>query len=136
MSAEGVLSPWLPDRQPTWTDVLVGVFAVGWVIVELRGEPLSWAWFAVGFLSFLVAGGPAARSSIGQVVGDWFRAIGPAGRGIVILLFAIGVWVTYATFDVPSRPVTSFTVGLMCAIPLFVFAQVLVAGRPEGWGIG
>ena len=136
MSAEEVLSLWLPDRQPTWTDVLVGVFAVVWIFVELRSEPLSWAWFTVGFLSFLVAGGPVARSAIGQSVGDWFRTIGPTGRILVILLFAIAVWAIYATFDVPRRPVTSFTVGLMCAIPLFVFAHVLVAGRPEGWGIG
>ena len=136
MAPEEVLSPWLPDRRPTWTDVLVGVFAVVWAIVELSVEPLSWAWVTVGSLSFLVAGGPVARSAIGQSVGDWFRAIGPTGRGLAILLFAIAVWAIYATFDVPSRPVTSFTVGLMCAIPLFVFAHVLVAGRPEGWGIG
>lgn len=136
MVAEEVLSSWVPDRQPTWTDVLVSMFAIGRVTIELRSEPLSGAWFTVGFLSFLVAGGPVARSAIGRSVGDWFRAIGPTGRGLVILLFAIAVWATYARFDVPSRPVTSFTVGLMCAIPLFVFAHVRVAGRPEGWGIG
>ncbi|WP_152041725.1 hypothetical protein [Salinigranum salinum] len=106
------------------------------MIVELRDDALSWAWFTVGFISFLVAGGPVTRSIIGQSVGDWFRAIDPTDRGLVVLLFAIVVWAIYARFDVPSRPITSFTVGLMCAIGLLVLTHVLIAGRPERWGVG
>lgn len=93
----------------------------------LRQESLRWSWVAVGFVTFFVATGPVADSPVGQLIGDWFRAIGRRGRAAVIVLFAI------AADALPDHPLESVGVGLVCAAPLFVGLYVLTAGQPDGW---
>lgn len=63
------LSAYFPDRQPTWTDVLIGVL-IGIDIGSdvLTPASLSWPATVTGFLSFSVALGPGARSSFGRQI--------------------------------------------------------------------
>lgn len=133
MAVTRVLSTWVPDRQPTWTDVLMGVLAVFWWPINILGEPLLWSWVAVGFVALVVAAGPGANSTPGKELGHWFRSIGVAGRAAVIVLFIISFWVVQATFHVPPRPVISLGTGIISAIPVIVAAHLLIAGRPTGW---
>jgi len=133
MAVKRVLSTWTPDRQPTWTDALIGLLAVFWLPINILGEPLLWSWVAVGFVMFVVAAGPGANSAPGEKIGHWFRSIGVAGRATVIVLFIITFWVVETTFAIPPRPVVSFGTGGISAIPLVVAAHLLIAGRPTGW---
>ena len=133
MAVTRVLSTWTPDRQPTWTDVLMGVLAVFWLPLNILGEPLLWSWVAVGFVALVVAAGPGTNSAPGKELGHWFGSIGVAGRATVIVLFIISFWVVQATLDVPSRLVVSLGTGVISAIPLVVAAHLLIAGRPTGW---
>lgn len=134
-SVKGVLSAWLPDRQPTWIDLIVGISAVCWVIVRTQRTSLSWSWVAIGFVAYLTSAGPVANSAIGHSVGRWFRSIGFAGRATVIGLFAISVWAVDSAFDVPKQPVTSFVGGMMCGIALSIVLYLSMIGRPKGWGV-
>ena len=133
MAVIRVLSTWTPDRQPTWTDVLMGVLAVFWVPLNILGEPLLWSWVGVGFVALVVAAGPGANSTPGTKLGHWFSSIGVAGRAAVIVLFIISFWAVQATSDVPSRLVVSLGTGVISAIPLIVAAHLLIDGRPVGW---
>jgi hypothetical protein len=133
MAVKRVLSTWTPDRQPTWTDVLMGVLAVSWLPFNILGEPLLWSWVAVGFVTLVVAAGPGANSTPGKELGQWFRSIGVAGRATVLVLFIISFWIVQTTFAVPYLPVLSFGAGIISAIPLVVAAHLLIAGHPTGW---
>jgi hypothetical protein len=111
----------------------MGVFAVFWLTINASGEPLSWSWVAVGFVTVVVGAGPGSNSLPGEVLGHWFRSIGVAGRAAVIVLFMFGFWVVQTTFEIPPRPVVSLGTGVIGAIPLIVAVHLLIAGRPTGW---
>jgi hypothetical protein len=111
----------------------MGVLAVFWLPLNILGEPLVWSWVAVGFVALVVAAGPGANSTPGTELGHWFRSIGVAGRVTVILLFILGFWVVQTTFTLPPRLVISLGTGIISAIPLYVVAHLLIAGRPTGW---
>jgi hypothetical protein len=113
----------------------MGVLAVCWLPLNIFSEPLLWSWVAVGFVALVVAAGPGANSTPGKKLGHWFRSIGVAGRATVIILFFISFWVVRTTFTIPARLVVSFGAGIISAIPLYVVAHLLIAGRPTGWRV-
>lgn len=129
-----VVGAWFPDRPPTWIDVLVGAFAVGWVAFELVvDDPVVPAWLAVGFLAFVLAVGPVANSAVGARIGAWFRGIGVLGRATVIVGFAVAVVVVRSRVDVPDAAVTSFAGGIIGGVALLVALHLLQARTVEGW---
>ncbi|EFW90819.1 hypothetical protein ZOD2009_16773 [Haladaptatus paucihalophilus DX253] len=128
------VSEWFPDRPPTWMEV--ASTALMWIPLVINLSPLdsiSWTWGAIGFVSFAVAMGPARNTSFGQRVGEWFGDIGVAGRGTVIIAFAIVVWWTMFTVDIPTVTVNSYVAGAWTTITLYTLAYLVDAGEIDGW---
>lgn len=89
----GVLdaSSYFPERPPTWLEVGLTVLVAGTVAGKLlRGAVVSWPALGVGFAVFALALGPGTQSALGARVGQWFRAIGTAARGALIVLCIVG----------------------------------------------
>lgn len=128
------LRRYLPDRPPTWTEVIIGVFvALSTVPDLLTPSRPSWPAAILGFLAFAIALGPAARSRPGIRVGRWFRNIGATGRLVVISVFAIVVAVAYTSGVVPMAPLRDAATGGLAAILLYLVAHVLAAREVSGW---
>ncbi len=129
-----VLQRWVPDRTPTWTDVLVACLVLVWIPVNLASlETIYWGRMAIGFVVGVISLGPVAASPIGRRIGTWFREIGATGRAIAIVLFAVAVLITGQRVDVPSEHVTSAVGGFMLALLGFTFAHVALADEISGW---
>jgi hypothetical protein len=129
-----IVSNWFPDRPPTWMEVVST--ALMWIPLAITLSPfdsISWTWAVVGFVSFAVAMGPARNTTLGRRVGEWFGNISVAGRGTVIVVFAIIVWWTMFTVDVPTVPVNSYVAGAWVAITLYTLAYLADAGEIDGW---
>lgn len=124
--APGDPPAWLPLRRPTWVDVLVGAFAVYWLAVDWEPvRPTPWPWIGVGFVTFLVAVGPAARSRAGRRAGEWFRDVGLVGRAAAILLFAFALWRVEATVGLPRAPTNGIAAGIMAGALVSVVLSLL-----------
>jgi hypothetical protein len=118
-------STWLPDRPPTWADLLVTGFVV-WLGVE--GPPLrtvAWPLVAVGFVSTAVLLGPIANSSFGTRVGQWFEAVGTWVRTFLLSSFAVGVWIIEWVADVPVVPIRIVVTGSMVMHVVYFLVLVL-----------
>lgn len=128
---------WLPDHEPTWTEILVGLVAVIWLADEVvLASMISWPWLALGFGLNLIAIGPIAQSSIGARIGTWFRDIGVAGRLLALVLFALVVWTAEYAVDLPAVPVTSAVGGMMVAVLVYIIANVATSGGVGGLRAG
>lgn len=128
-------SLWLPDRVPTWADVVLAVLIAFEVWTEIRpGEPFSWPHAAVGFVAALVAMGPGTETRVGKAVGRWFRRIGTLGRGVAILLYFVGLFVVFETVGTPPEgPTTGFVMGFLSAAGLLIVVHVASAREVNGW---
>ena len=127
------LSAFFPDRQPTWTEVIIGVL-IGIDIGPdvLAPASLSWPAAVTGFLAFSVALGPGARSSFGRQIGQRFRSIGVTGRVAVIVLFAVTVGVVTRFDMVPSALIADVATGGLLATLLYLVTYLICAGGVSG----
>lgn len=66
--------------------------------------------------------GLGPRTRVGRAVGQWFRAIGVAGRLVVIVLAAALIWNGMAVFESDPVVVSSYLVG---AIPSILVVEAL-----------
>lgn len=127
------LAGWIPDRSPTWIEVIIIASVVVQVPVVLTGnEPVSTLAVALGFFVTVVAVGPVAHSSVGKVVGRWFRDIGKRGRATAIVAYAVGVWITNTVVGIPVE-VFHAGFGSLLAGAVFMLAHVLTARTVSGW---
>ncbi|WP_293029355.1 hypothetical protein [Natronococcus sp.] len=115
---------WSPEGAPTRRQLVGSALIVALATLNLWviGSVL-WLWVGVGFVSFAAATGPIAASSVGFRVGAWFRAIGYAGRAIVIVAFAAAVWISVYVLDVPAGPLVSFGNGGLLGVSAIVFLE-------------
>ena len=112
--ASDAASHWSRDGTSNRWHLALGALVAGWAIVTLYvAETVAWGAVAVGFVTFAIAAGPVAASSIGSRVGAWFRGIGYAGRAAVIVGFAVAIWGLVPLVDVSAVRVTGFGVGGM-----------------------
>ncbi|ERH07479.1 MAG: hypothetical protein J07HN4v3_03120 [Halonotius sp. J07HN4] len=128
------LSAYFPDRQPTWTEVVIGVL-IGIDIGPnvLPPASLSWPAAVTGFLAFSVALGPGANSSFGQQIGQWWRGIGVT-RGIgAIVLFAVTAGVVTRFDAVPNALIVDAATGGLLATLLYLIAYIVRARGVSGW---
>lgn len=134
MSDQFGLSRYLPDRAPTWTEVVIGAF-IALSIVPSFLPPSRPALPAaiIGFLAFAIALGPGARSSLGARIGRWFRDIGATGRLAVILGFAAAVAVVGVSGAVPMAPLRDAATGGLAAVLLYLTAHLVAAKEISGW---
>ncbi len=123
----------LPERTPTWSDIVLTVFAIMQVGLLTRIVDVSWPAFALGAALFAALFGPVAASTIGERVNQWADSIGKRGRGLVIVLFAVLVWIGANTLPVSAAVVTSFGSGGFVAVALIVALQLLTAREVDGW---
>jgi len=123
----------LPERTPTWTDLVLTVAALAQVGLFTRTVEISWPAFALGVALFAVGGGPVAASPGGTRVNQWSDSIGKRGRGLVIVLFAVLVWIGANTLPVSAAVVTSLGSGGLVAVAVLVGVQLLTAREIDGW---
>ncbi|WP_135302260.1 hypothetical protein [Haloarcula amylovorans] len=132
-----MVSDWLPDSPPTWDDVIVTVLAVVWLSLTFSGlDTISWTALAAGIGIVVVVAGPVAHSTLSERISARVPALGPAGRAVGIVLFAVAVWFVAPMVDVPAHLVTSFCGGGMLALAVLVALQAVYAGEVSGWRIG
>jgi hypothetical protein len=128
------VSNWFPDRPPTWMEVgIVVLFGISTAMDLYPYDEISWTWVAVGFVLCGFGMGPAGTTSLGKRFGQWFRGIGVAGRTVAIVLFAVVVWWTMFTIDIPSAKVDSFVAGMCLSLVAFLLAYLADAGEIDGW---
>lgn len=128
------VSNWFPDRPPTWMEVVPT--ALMWIPLAISLSPfdsISWTWGAVGFVLCGFGMGPAGTTSLGKRFGQWFRDIGVAGRTVSIVFFAVGVWWTMFTVDIPTVPVNSYVAGMCLSLVASLLAYLADAGEIDGW---
>lgn len=123
----------LPERTPTWSDLVLTVFAVAQVGLFTRTVEVSWPAFALGAALFAVVFGPVAASPAGERVNEWVDSIGKRGRGLGIILFAVLGWIGANTLPISSAVVTSLGSGGFVAVAVIVGVQLLTAREVDGW---
>jgi len=128
-----ILSTYVPDRPPTWTEVGIAVLVVGMIAPSFVVRELLWSAVAVGFVLFALAVGPVANTLFGRRVGDWFRAIGLSGRTTVIVLFIGLVAVVAGTLPDLMMLLADVAYGGLAALVLYTTLHLLVAGEISGW---
>lgn len=125
---------WFPDRPPAWSEVLVIVIAVGWLVVAIVTQRrISWAAAAAGFLATAVAIGPLANSQLGSRIGEVVVSIGILGRLFAISLVFLGWWLVALTVEMPGPLVSSIAHGAMAAVALYGLIHVALARDIDGW---
>lgn len=134
MPSRTPLSALFPDRTPTWTDVLVGLLALAWIPLQLRGRgsiaPLP---AALGFVAVLTLLGPVAATSVGRRAERRFRETDPVVRAMLVLVLLVPLLAALRLTDPPSAAVVGGAVGGMVGIAAFVLLHVLHAGEVSGW---
>ncbi|UPW01207.1 hypothetical protein M0R88_03660 [Halorussus gelatinilyticus] len=98
-------------RSLKWTLGLVALVTVPPALQLYEDGTVSWMLLLLGVVSWAVAAGPVAASDLGRRVGSWFESIGYRGRGAVIVAFAVLVWTSLFSFDLPTVPIQSFLLG-------------------------
>jgi len=134
MAGTAQLSTYLPDRQPTWLELLLAALVLPRVVWGLYGGPhTSWLAIGVGVLVFALALGPVANTVLGGRVDRWFRGLGVAGRAVVIVLFAVAVYVAVWVGAVPEQWLADVGTGGLLAVLGYLAAFVTVSGGVSGW---
>lgn len=128
------LSAYFPERSPTWTELLVGVL----LLIEVGSDwvsrsAISWPAAATGFLTFSIALGPGANTSLGERIARWFRNIGLSGRFVVIVLFAATVGVVVQFDSVLGALAADAASGGLLAVLLYLVVYVVLAGEVSKW---
>ncbi|QLH82853.1 hypothetical protein [Halosimplex pelagicum] len=125
---------WLPDRTPTWTDVLVGALAGVLFLSDLTTVAgLQWTWVAGGFVGTALVLGPVARSSLGARASEWSRAGGALGGIALIAAFVALAWVVREVVGVPQAVLSGLASGVFLAVTVFVALHVACRRTVEGW---
>lgn len=131
-----VLAPatWLPDRPPTWSELLLTVaslFMIGGLFTTLPS--VSWPAVAVGAVGAVVAMGPFAATTTGQRIDDWGDRIGGRGKLAVIAVFAVATGLAPALSLVPVAVVTNVTAGILLGTAVYVLGHLAAARSVSGW---
>jgi hypothetical protein len=127
------LTPVVPDRQPTWTEIGIGVLVVIMLVSGLWSfDPISWTAVTLGILATWLVAGPVATSSVGERIDRWSEAAG-LGVRIVVLVCVLAVLLAVATWLVPSWLANGFTLGLLLASLGWLCYHVVRAGGVSGW---
>lgn len=126
-----VLSALLPDHTPSRVDFFIMVIAAFELFLSFYTESSGWEWpwMVAGFISCVLIAGPIAKTSVGRLLGEWFREIGIGGRALLIVLFAIGWFLVDSTFYIPVEVVTSVSNGAFLWVLLFVPIQFIYTSR-------
>ncbi|AQL42536.1 hypothetical protein BV210_07350 [Halorientalis sp. IM1011] len=123
---------WFPDGAPDKIEVAIAVVLLFDVAYDFyTGEPVVWSWFVGGFVACVLALGPVAASPVGSQVDTWFRDIGVAGRALVIIAFAVVVWMGYEFAGLPPKRLSSAASGIFLAVG-FVIGVRLFSARTVG----
>jgi hypothetical protein len=125
---------YLPDRPPTWSDVVTvvsGILSIGVWLQSFR--PLSLPMVTLGFGGTAILLGPVARTRVGDRINKWRTEIGPAGRVSVIALFAIAVIVAVGLEATPTALIRDFGLGVFMFAVLVLAAHLLHERRIKGW---
>jgi len=128
-----VLSRYLPDRPPTWSEVGLAVLVLGMIGSAVTVRQLWWPAVIAGFVSFALALGPVANTAVGRRVGDWFQGIGKRGRAVVIVLFILTVAIASRTVPALMELLGDAAYGGLAAVVLYTTLHVAVTGEISGW---
>jgi hypothetical protein len=133
MNATDRLTPRIPDRPPTYTEIGSGGFVVVMLASGLLSfDPISWTAVTLGILATWLVAGPVATSSVGERIDRWSEAAG-LGVRIVVLVCVLAVLLAVATWLVPSWLADGFALGLLLASLGWLCYHVLPAGEVSGW---
>lgn len=134
MTESGTLSGWLPDRQPSWSDLAIAlVLTLTWVPIQVSTlETVSWSALAVGFLTMAVLLGPVATTSVATRFEDWGRSVGVVRRVLVLLAVVVALFLVGA-YVAPQPIVMSFVVGGVSAGLAVIWTQLLRYRSVSSW---
>jgi hypothetical protein len=133
MASESGLG-WLPDRAPTWIDVLAGAFAV--VLFLSNASEIARPnriWAVGGFLVAAALLGPVGRSSlVGRASGWSWIAERVVFYALVAVTVAV-VWVVRRNLGFPPGALSALATGGFLAVTVFVTLHVLSRRAVEDW---
>lgn len=92
------------------------------VAALVEAGTVAWGWVLVGVLVNGLVMGFGPRTRVGRSAGRWFRAIGVAGRLVVIVLAAGLIWNGMAVFEPDPVVGSSYLIG---AIPSILVVEAL-----------
>ncbi|MXR52072.1 hypothetical protein GRX03_10735 [Halovenus sp. WSH3] len=124
----------LPDRPPTWGDV-VAVVSYS-LLLGLRPQLLSLSSLpavAIGLCSGAVFSGLIAHTGVGTRVDEWWGDIGVLGRVTAIVPILFAVIVLIGVGPVPAALASNVGIGIGLFGVLRIAVHVLRSDGIEGW---
>jgi len=125
---------YLPDRPPTWSDVVIvisGSMTIGIWLQSL--QPSSLLAVAFGFVGAVILFGPVAQTRAGKQINKWGTEIGSLGRATVIAVFAIAVTVAFSFEATPTARVRDIGLGLLLFAVLALAVNLVHERRIKSW---
>ncbi|WP_226005546.1 hypothetical protein [Natrinema salinisoli] len=124
---------YFPDRSPTGLEVTSGIAGGALAALQFVTASVSWPVVVLRFLATAVALGPAAATSLGKRIGEWFRGIGARGRGTAIVLFVVIAGLLVLSRTIPPVLLRDVSTGILLAGFLYTVAHLAWAGEVSGW---
>lgn len=135
MNWTGWVLPKVPERPPTWREVVASVSIVVLLVIvsqEMSVESSSWAGLAFGILTTWLVAGPLATSSIGRRIDAWGEESG-LGTSIGVLLCLVLTVLAVFTWLIPSQMESGLVVGFLLGTLGWFLVHVVSAGEVSGW---
>jgi hypothetical protein len=134
MGEQARLATWVPDRPPTWTEVVLAttffaLFGIDLVVDVLSGSVVSWPAVLAGVLvpvCFAVL-----HASFGTRLGQWYQHRHAVSR-IVVAIATVSIFLS-APFWAPRAPFLTATRAFLTVYFVYVGAFVLGAREVSGW---
>jgi phage shock protein PspC (stress-responsive transcriptional regulator) len=125
---------WVPDRPPTWSELLLTVASLFMIGGLFRTLPyVSWPAVAAGSVGAVAVMGPFAATTYGRRLDDWGRRIGGRKKIAVVAGFAVALGLAPTLSVVPVAFVTNFAAGILLGTAVYVVAHLAAARSVSGW---
>lgn len=129
---------YLPDRSPTWSEVLVFIF--GLIVIGLQRQlhsPLSLPAVALGFVGAAILLGPIAQTQVRKRINEWETETRFLARLGAIIWVLIGGIVTLRFEAIPTERITDLLKSVLFGVLLFYLlvlaAHLLYKRQITGW---
>lgn len=129
----GSISAWLPDRTPTWGDVVAGIAAGIWLLIDTKPSGWDLPWVAVGCVVIIVGFGPATKTTFGNFIRNRSEESGVVWRVLILSLIIVVFFGAEYTLNIQSETAVSFINGVFLGFIVSVSVFVLYTGEVSGW---
>jgi hypothetical protein len=127
------LTPTVPERPPSWTEIGLGVLIVSMLVSgPWSFDPVSWPAVVLGVLSIWIAAGPIATSSIGRQIEQRLQAV-DFGTGMLVLGFVLGTILGIGILVLPPWLADGMGLGGLLGSLGWLCYHAVSAGEVSGW---